>query len=338
MFKQQSKFIVILFLTLVSGCAGTFKHALNFNPSEPIRVAVLPFGQVDDKGNFIAADSSYLIDNVGLVSSKLKEPPATYVQKLVQNELSKTSLDVVAPSLIEAQLSHNGFANKDSSFDLAKIYSMPPKELCEKILQCDAVLYGKVTKWNRTYLGLQTFNSVEMELKLVSAQDGKVLFTSTGADSDSRGISKGPTGFSSLVVEPVLGLDNSIIAELSQSVVKETLKPLFVQNRPEFLNSVPPAIYAAAHDAANDSNRGAIKRSNILTVLALGAPGHVGSFSIGNKVENIFMIEKDSGHYIGEYLPIDDESFSNQQVTVCLTDKFGRRTERRIGGNLLSLQ
>jgi hypothetical protein len=67
------------------GCSGTYKNQVNFNPSEPIRIAVLPFAQIDDSGALVQADENYLIDNVALVSSKLKQTPSQYVQTLVQS-------------------------------------------------------------------------------------------------------------------------------------------------------------------------------------------------------------------------------------------------------------
>src|SRR5687768_12524613 len=109
-----------------AGCAGTFKSNVAFNPSEPLRIAVLPFGQVDENGKLVRVDENYLIDNVVVVSTKLKQTPAQFVQSLVQSELGKASLDVITPAIVEAELLHHGFdktTNGAVDMDLEKVFA-----------------------------------------------------------------------------------------------------------------------------------------------------------------------------------------------------------------------
>jgi hypothetical protein len=153
-----------------SGCAGSYKHTLSFNASEPFRIAVLPFAQVDEHGELIRADGSLLIDNVALVSSHLKQTPAQFVQTEVQSELSKASLDVVTPGIVEAAFVHNGFTvpgTKPVELDLKKVFAADPHEICTKLLSCDAVLYGKVLRWNRSYycVATRSRNSLRQHLQ-----------------------------------------------------------------------------------------------------------------------------------------------------------------------------
>ena len=42
-----------LSIAFITGCAGTYQSKLEFNPTEPIRVVVLPFIQVDSKDKII---------------------------------------------------------------------------------------------------------------------------------------------------------------------------------------------------------------------------------------------------------------------------------------------
>lgn len=322
-------------LALCLGCSSKVAYQLEFNPNEPIRVAVLPFAHVNKKGEFIEPDPNYLIDNVSLVSAKLTGSPAEYVRRLVQSELAKTSLDIVAPALVEAQLGHNGFvmASDKVSLDVPRIHQTDSKYLCSSLLQCDALLYGRVTKWERTYLGIETVHAVGVELKLVSAADGKVLFQTAAQDAEGRGLTKGPTGFSDLVIEPLRGLDNKIITELAQSMIAKMLTPLVVPDRPDYLEQAPPAIFAASHDAAE----GSLARSKGLTVLLLGNADQTATFSIGDVIQNVPMVEKDGGHYIGEYIPLDSDAFNGQAVFVHLTDQYGRTTLRQVGEQKVNL-
>jgi len=320
----------------ICGCAGKYKNNVDFNASEPIRVAVLPFVQVDGKDQTIEPDSSLLIDDVSLLSSKQKGTPAMFVRNLVQNELTKSGLDIVSPAVVDSNLSHKGFDNlkKNPPFELDKVRRASPQDICSNVVSCDAVLYGKITRWSRNYYGIQSVNTVGIDLKLLSAKDGKVLFSSSAEDSDSRGITKGPTGFSDLVIEPIKGLDSAIITELARRVTAKMISPLQVQNRPEFLASAPPAIFASAHDVAD----GRLSQDGALTVVALGNSKNFASFSIGNVIENLPMVEKDNGHYIGKYFPLPNDAFNELPVTVSLRDQFGRTTAQKIGTANVSLR
>lgn len=320
-------------LCLLCACSGSYKNKVDFNPLEPIRVAVLPFVQVDAKGNFISPDPNLLIDHVDLISSQLKETPADFVAGLVEAELQHSGLDVISTASVDGKLLHSGFGNTDLTYNYAKIFAASPKEICEKLLSCDAVLYGKITDWDRSYYAIQSSSSVAIELSMVSARDGKLLFSSQASDSDSRGLTKGPTGFSDLVLEPLKGLDNKIITDLARKMVPKMLAPLMVANRPEFLSTSAPAIYASAHDKPT----GVMTGADTLQVLIFGTPKRLASFSVGEVVQHVPMAEKDPGHYIGEYLPLSSDSFRDQPVYVFLTDEFGRTTRQKLGNNLLSL-
>jgi len=325
----RSTFIGALSTILLAGCAGSYKHTLAFNPSEPIRIAVLPFAQVDDTGKLIRADENFLIDNVALVSSKLKQTPAQFVQTEVQSELAKASLDIVTPAIVEAAFVHNGYTvpnTKPVELDLAKIFAASPQEICSNLVSCDAVLYGRVTEWDRSYYGVQSVATVGLELKLVSARSNKVLFETSAKDSDSRGLTKGPTGFSNIVLEPLKGLDNAIIQDLGREVADKAIEPLTNKTRPEYLQSAPPAIIASGHTAST----GSIAQNGKLVVIAFATPGQIASFSVGNVARGIPMLERSPGRYIGEFIPLKNDSFSQQFVVVSLKDEFGRATSHKI--------
>lgn len=312
-------FACVFFLT---GCAGTYNQTVSFNPSEPLRVAVLPFVAVDKDGKVMQEEGRLIVDTLSVVSSEQKENPAQTVRRQVLTELQHTGLDIVSPAMIDVDLPHRGFGRSDGTLDIEKVRATSPKELCEKFLDCDAVLYGEVTKWDRTYLAIQTINVVGIHLKLVSARDNKVLFESASNDSESRGLTKGPTGISSLILEPIKGLDSDIIVDLARSVVQKTLAPLRQDNRPEYLQSGPPVIFAASHDAQS----GTLVHGKPLIVVAYASEHQNAVFSIGNEVASVPMFEKTPGHYYGEFYPISSDSFNAQQVKVSVTDTVGRTT------------
>lgn len=337
MIRHLSSLLSLSVAALFCGCQATYRHTLNFNPSEPIRIAVLPFAQVDSDGKLVQEDENLLIDSVAIVSSKQKETPAEFMQSLVQSELTNASLDVITPAIVKADLLHYGFAAPTSNpvaMDLGRVFAADPKEICSKILSCDAVLYGKVTRWDRSYYGIQSVATVALNLKLVSAKTGKVLYEISAEDAESRGITKGPTGFSNLALEPIKGLDNEIIQNLAREVADRAIQPLSNRSRPEFLQSAPPFIIASGHDA----HSGAVARTEKLTVLMFGSPGQTATFSVGNVALNVPMLERAPGHYVGEYVPLPSDSFSQQYVVVSLKDDFGRSTSQRLAKTPVSVR
>ena len=320
-------------ICLLSGCAGTFNHTIDFNPSEPLRIAVLPFLQTDDDGKVIVNEGRLLVDNLSLVSSPPPNTPTQVVRKRTIAELEKTGLDVVNSSLIDIDLPHHGYALSDGSIDTIKLHHTDAKEICQALLNCDAVLYGTVTKWDRSYYGVESVNTVGITLKIISARSGNVLFESSGEDSTSRGISKIPTGFSSLFLEPIKGLDSEIIGNLADAVVAKMLEPLNVTSRPAFLESSPPSIFASSTDAQSET----LKRTDTLIVVAFASEHNQATFSIGNAITDIPMIERTPGHYFGEYIPLETDSFSGATVSISLKDSFGRSTIQKISKSPLTL-
>lgn len=313
---------------LATGCSSTYKHSLDFNPSEPLRVMIAPFVQVDSSGTVVD-------DSVNRAGTKIRKAdrPTVFLRRLVQNELSKSQLDVFPASLVDSELSHHGYAHTDMSPNLEKIAKTAPAELCTHLLNCDAVMYGTVRDWSRDYYAVQTVNSMALDLRLVSARDGKVIFSSSAKDSDSRGLSKGPTGFSDLVIEPIRGLDKDILNDLSRKVVAKMLEPLRSKARPEYLEDAPPSIYGSVHDGSN----GAFSVSKPLTVLAYATPHMALTFSIGSVVESVPMNEIEEGRYYGQYYPLPGDAFAEQPVTISITDKYGRSSRESVTNGPVSL-
>jgi hypothetical protein len=324
-------FRFLLLALLLGGCSTQVKSTLKFNPQEPLRVAVLPFIRVDKNGIISHEESRLVVDNLSIVSKDQSQTPAQIVRKQVLQELKRTGLDLLATPLIDIDLPHNGFIKDETSIDLDKLYKTNASEICTKFLNCDAILYGKIFEWDRSYYGIQSVNSVGIDLQLVSAKTGEVLFASRASDTESRGITQGPTGYTSLVVEPIKGLNSQIIVDLSRKLVGKMLEPLDVTKKPEFLESEPPSIFAASHDAAT----GVI--SNELVVVSMGTPGQIASFSVGKNIKDIPMIERSPGHYYGEFLPWPGEKVKNADVTVSLKDKYGRVTSKKISLKPVSL-
>ncbi|MCB0358315.1 MAG: DUF799 family lipoprotein [Bdellovibrionales bacterium] len=319
---------------ITSGCAGTFSHTLSYDPAQPLRVAVLPFVMVDRDGAIIAVeDGTLALDSVPGLSAELSDTPPELLRKAVQRELRNTQLDPLAPYLVNVELPHHGFAFDDGTVDLKKLYTVPTSQICTHFLDCDAALYGRVTAWDRAYYGIQSVNTVGLRLTLVDAKTNRVLFESEAEDSESRGLTKGPTGYSSLVLEPIRGLDSEIISDLSDRLVLEMLKPLSNMGQQAEDKTPPPSIFAASFDGSSAR----LQRGEPLTVLAFADPGLQAWFALGNSIQHVPMSERRAGHYYGEFVPLSFDAFSNEYVTVFVKDARGRVTSQRLPGERLTL-
>ena len=116
--KNIIRLTTITTLLCFNACSGQYKHILDFSPYEPLRIAVLPFRQVDEDGKLVEKKGALLIDEVPLVSSEVKDSPVALTRQLVLAELKKTPLDVISPSLIDIDLPHRNLANPDGTFRL----------------------------------------------------------------------------------------------------------------------------------------------------------------------------------------------------------------------------
>ncbi|MDD2943590.1 MAG: hypothetical protein PHC51_11575 [bacterium] len=318
---------IIVSLSLAS-CGPSITTSLSYPHSQSLRLLVLPV--IERPTENATIDHSIIFDHLPDLGDKNMDTPAEYLRNLVLNELSaSTDMDLIPSAYIDAELSHHGFADKDGKINLNELYRTPAEVLCNEIFDCDAVLYSELNEWQRNYYALYSNNSVSFSLRIValatrlsadSNSGEEIVFSTSAHDSSSSGLFKAPTGYVSLALEPIKGVNKEVIENLAEDMVEKALEPLKTGKRSEFLKSPPPAIYAVAHNADGGNINGK------LTVLMSATPDMQASFSLGNSVENIPMTEKDSGNYIGFYYPNSNDSFTNADLQVTIIDRWGRKT------------
>lgn len=322
--------LFFLLITL-SSCSGMLKSKISYDNSEQLRVAVLPFAQIRDGKIVEDTADVFLIDHIPGLSKASKKGPARIVQEQVVKELALSNLEVLPAKLVEAEILHDGFS-KNNRIDTERLYRTKAADIC-KTLACDAVLYGKVDQWDRSYYGLQSVNTVSFNLKLVRAKDDKVIFSASAKDSESHGLTQGPTGYSSIILEPIRGLDSELIEQLSEKNVKSALEKLVLKKEASEIE-IAPYIVSGAHTARALN----LNRQQPLTVMAFGSPEVSAYFSIGSYIKNIPMKEVSPGHYLGYYLPIAEDNFGSEEITVTLINKSNRRSSLKVQPGPVSLQ
>ena len=325
------KYSASLLLLLCCSCSSLLKNKIDFDPTEPLRVAVLPFAQIDSEGKFLADNADvFLVDHILGLSKASKKSPARIVQEITTQELALSNLEILPGRLVEGLLLHDGYS-KGEHLDVEKLHHTSASVVC-KILACDAVLYGTISEWDRSYYGIQSVNSIAFKLKLVRANDGKTIFSSKVEDSESHGLSQGPTGYASLILEPIKGLDSEAIEQLASKNVKAAVAPLVSKSVASEME-MAPYLVSGAHSVSMQM----LSRTEPLTVMAFGSPKNSAYFSIGNYIKNIPMKEVSPGHYLGLYLPLVEDKFNDQEIKVVLIDKSNRRISLKIKPGPVSL-
>ena len=94
--------LLIAGLLALSACTTKYQNSLNFDPSEPLRVVILPFAQVNGKGEFVEPVASLGIDKVALVSSMVKLQADVRFRKLLHAHLNQSGLIVIHPAFVDS--------------------------------------------------------------------------------------------------------------------------------------------------------------------------------------------------------------------------------------------
>ena len=103
----------------------------------------------------------------------------------------------------------DGIIKKNAWNTSQKLFAIPPQKLGEA-LGADALLYGKVTKWNKYYAIIHSTLVAGLELKLVDARTGELLWRGQRVDREFEGLIKIPTGIIRSIVDPISGIISTI--------------------------------------------------------------------------------------------------------------------------------
>lgn len=158
-------FCVYVYVQLLFGCASTpddtvfeltcVRNGVGVDSLEiadecreklPVKVAILPF-----------------------INETSRSEARTLIRQGFYRHFSSKRYRDVELYEVDDILVENGLNEAD------KYLEVPPKKL-GKILQADGLLYGKITGFNKMFFGLYSNVYVELEVKLVDANTGKILW------------------------------------------------------------------------------------------------------------------------------------------------------------------
>ncbi|MGE3173028.1 MAG: GNA1162 family protein [Planctomycetota bacterium] len=180
------------------------------------RVAVMPFAVSAPAEGFLAS-SLAPVGELFALEGGAGLPDRSMLGAVLRGDvvtwLQQGPFDVVEPWVTDTQLAHAGL-------DHAAMVDPARAADVAALLQVDGVLYGDVTRWNRSYYVVQSTAEVGLRLELRDAGTAAVLFSTTRAESIGSGVTGGPTGFVSAATEPVAGLRGSHLRDLTRSVAR----------------------------------------------------------------------------------------------------------------------
>ena len=147
-------------------------------------------------------------------TGKARGKAAKALRSSVAADLAASDFDVVELQRIDAVLEELGW-KADRPLDPAMLIQ------ASELLKTDLLLRGTVTKWGRTYAVVESWVKAGLRLELLDAQSGEVIWSAAKNETRQAGILKGPTGYSSLVTAPVMGLRTSNLERVGGNLARE---------------------------------------------------------------------------------------------------------------------
>lgn len=329
------RIIGLLLLTLGSlGCTsmdGRARLASDYPERRAggLRVAAMPFDVSVGDDDAISSTLAPLASLLALEGLSDDAPVAMVaggvMQRAVVALLASSALAIEEQWITRSELAHAGFSMQD-------LQDRKRSSQIASLLHVDAILFGEVYEWDRSYYGVQATQSVGLRVWLVDGATGEELAFAERWRQEGTGITGGPTGYVSIATAPIQGLAGSTLASLAIQVAYDVTEDL--------LGGAPPESFATANVrgtlpklavvAADPLGGDGLKADQRLSVVAIGSSGGQVSFGIGAYRTRIPMIEVDTEEdsrgdrstYVGSYVVQAGESLDAAPIHVHIERKL----------------
>ncbi|MBI5195792.1 MAG: DUF799 family lipoprotein [Nitrospirae bacterium] len=294
-------FFSILTLALITSCAlkeeikkDLSAPAVLAVPEEdlPLTVAVMPF-QNDTH-------------EIGI---------ATQVRRAFYNHFSSKPYRDVELNVIDEKVVQLEKSSGKSALDIK------PEEMCQA-LDCDGVVYGRITDYKKVYAAVYSQLGVEAEVWMVNTKTGQeVLRIKDSVRYHEGGVPMSPLGAVMTVVSTAMNIREiqqvRLVNELSYKFNERIPSPkgLKTEDRPlikEILTNV---------------KEGPFSKGRIIRAGLEGEPGLVATFDIGNFKKGLLMKETKPGIYMGEYLVMPGDNTKDMPIIASLKRPAGYESQ-----------
>lgn len=138
------------------------------------------------------------------------QPAADALRQDMAASLQESDFDVLELQGIDAALKDHGWMPGQSvTVDAAGA------------LGADVLLRGTVTDWGRSYAVVESWVKAELQLEVVDAASGTVLWSEKKRNTRQAGLLKGPTGYQSVVVAPLTGMSAGNLQRVETHLARE---------------------------------------------------------------------------------------------------------------------
>jgi hypothetical protein len=179
------------------------------------RIAIMPFEVSAPAEGFVEGALAPIGAAIALDGSGAtpREEVGARMRADVAAWLAQGELEVVDPWQSDTVLNHAGMP-EEARRDPANAAAIA------RMLAVDGVLFGDVSRWNRSYWVLQSTAEVALRVRLIDGGSGRELFAGERHETVGSGLTGGPTGYVSAATEPLAGLRGAHLRELVRSVAR----------------------------------------------------------------------------------------------------------------------
>jgi hypothetical protein len=145
---------------------------------------------------------------------------AASLRTYLASDLQDSPFEILELQQVDAALASLGWKDDDPLPE-----DLPLQQLA-KTLGADSVLRGTVTGYGRTYAVVESWVKAELQVELLDADSGTVIWSEKKKDSRTAGLLKGPTGYKSLATAPITGMKTSNLERVSNNLTHKLAEAL----------------------------------------------------------------------------------------------------------------
>jgi len=185
-----------------------------------------PMKKIQVSSKFVANDRLPSL-KVAILPLNGKMEGAEFFREALHAALTDTEMNISEKFVVDGIIKKNGWNTPE------KLFAIPPQKLGEAF-GADALLYGKVTKWNKYYAVIHSTLVAGLELKLVDARTGELLWRGQQVDREFEGLIKIPTGIISAIVNPIFFIGeksnlDALASKVSRNITESLRKPFAIK-------------------------------------------------------------------------------------------------------------
>jgi tetratricopeptide (TPR) repeat protein len=296
---------IVLIVGLLIGCKGGLS-----TPSDSLQKALA--SKIPNKDLFVAKDYGKrqpLSVAILPFDNQTKEPEAAQLLRhLFYNNFSSLAYKDIEISTIDKKLDHFEPAGVFDSADITNI---------GQNLKADAVIIGRVTKFETLYAGLYSSFSVAFEMKMIATDNNELLWSVKHSETKRNSkIPLTPIGAIISAASTAIDLSRYNMINTSNKLCQVSIDTIPASTT--LKGQSYPRILTLVHDGVNR----VLKKGAKLQVGVEGTPGLKAQFVITPRDAPIDMQEKEAGSYVGTYIVRDGDKLSDGQIVVTLTDQW----------------